>query len=157
MDNDFFGDEELALLRAHGIALFARRVIFDAQPPMAEAQIASLQALCAGPLPPELLALWRLTAGGRIDYDLHLHMNGNEESVAWSELFWNGGDGPRDLQGWIDHELEGARQAVDHGGEPWDGKLTLLPFGGFEDYDRVYAVVELSIPYSSPRIALRPL
>lgn len=142
MDNDFFGDEELALLRAHGIALFARRVIFDAQPPMAEAQITSLQALCAGPLPPELLALWRLTAGGRIDYDLHRHMNGNEESVLWSELYWNGGDGLRDLQGWIDHELEGARQAVDQGGDPWDGKLTLLPFGGFEDSDRVYAVVE---------------
>ena len=34
MDNDFFGDEELALLRSHGIALFARRVIFDARPPI---------------------------------------------------------------------------------------------------------------------------
>jgi len=142
MDNDFFGDEELALLRSHGIALFARRVIFDARPPMDEAQVAALQAQCAGPLPPELLSLWRLTAGGRIDYDLHLHMNGNEESVVWSELFYNGGDGPRDLQGWIDHERQGAQEAAADSGEPWDGKLTLLPFGGFEDCDRVYAVVE---------------
>lgn len=142
MDNDYFGDEELAQLRSHGIVLFARRVIFDAQPPMTEAQIAAVQALCAGPLPPELLALWRLSAGGRIDYDLHLHMNGNEETVVWNELFWNGSDGPRDLQGWIDHEREGAQQAAADSGEPWDGKLTLLPFGGFEDSDRVYAVVE---------------
>ncbi len=80
MTNDFSGDDELAQLREHGIALFARRVIFDARPPMTAAQVAALQALCAGPLPPELLSLWRLTAGGRIDYDLHLRMNGNEEA-----------------------------------------------------------------------------
>jgi len=142
MDNDFFGDDELALLRSHGIALFARRVIFDARPPMDEAEIAALQAQCAGPLPPELLSLWRLTAGGRLDYDLHLHMNGNEESVVWSELFSNGSDGPHDLQGWIDHERQGAQEAAADSGEAWDGKLTLLPFGGFEDCDRIYAVVE---------------
>jgi hypothetical protein len=142
MHNDYFGDEELAQLRSHGIVLFARRVVFDAQPPMAESQIAQLQALCAGPLPPELLALWRQSAGGRIDYDLHLHMNGNEESVVWSDLFWIGSEGPQDLQGWIDHEREGAREAAADSGEPWDGKLTLLPFGGFEDSDRIYAVVE---------------
>ena len=39
-------------------------------------------------------------------------------------------------------EREGARQAAAEGGEAWDGKLTLLPFGGFEDSDRIYAVVE---------------
>ncbi|MDM0018549.1 SMI1/KNR4 family protein [Variovorax saccharolyticus] len=142
MHNDYFGDEELAQLRSHGIVLFARRVIFEAQPPMAESQIAALQALCAGPLPPELLALWRQSAGGRIDYDLHLHMNGNEESVVWSDLFWSGSEGPQDLQGWVDHEREAAQEAAAQSGEPWDGKLTLLPFGGFEDSDRIYAVVE---------------
>lgn len=142
MDNDFFGDDELALLRSHGVVLFARRVIFDARPPMAEAEIEALQAQCAGPLPPELLALWRLCAGGRVDYDLHLRMNGNEESVVWSDLFWSGSEGPNDLQGWIAHEREGAQQAAMDGGEPWDGKLTLLPFAGFEDSDRIYAVVE---------------
>lgn len=142
MDNDYFGDDELALLRSHGVVLFARRVIFDARAPMPEAQIAALQAQCAGPLPPELLAMWRLCAGGRLDYDLHLHMNGNEESVVWSDLYWSGSEGPQDLQGWIDHEREGAEQAASEGGEPWDGKLTLLPFGGFEDSDRIYAVVE---------------
>jgi hypothetical protein len=142
-DDFFFGDEELSLLRAHGIVLFARRVIFDAQPPMTPGQMAAVQASCAGPLPPELVGLWQQTAGGRLDYDLHLHMNGNEESLEWNELFWNGSDGDRDLQGWIDHEFEGARAAAAQPGtEPWDGKLTLLPIGGCESHDRVYAVVE---------------
>ncbi|MGJ7507960.1 SMI1/KNR4 family protein [Variovorax sp. GT1P44] len=147
MDNDYFGDDELALLRAHGVVLFARRVIFDAQPPMTPEQIAAVQAVCAGPLPPELLALWRLTAGGRLDYDLHLRMNGTEESVGWSELFWNGSDAYLDLQGWIDHELQGAKEAAEESDEAWDGKLTLLPFGGLEDCDRIYAVVESGPDY----------
>ncbi|MBO9515110.1 MAG: SMI1/KNR4 family protein [Variovorax sp.] len=142
-----FSDDELAQLRTHGVVLFAKRVIFDAQPPMSAAQIAAVQAACAGPIPPDLLSLWRVTAGGRLDYDLHLHMNGNEESFSWNELFWNGSDTYHDLQGWIDHELEGAREAAAQSNEPWDGKLTLLPFGGFEYCDRVYAVVETGADY----------
>jgi hypothetical protein len=145
--SDDFADNELALLREHGIVLFAERVIFDARPPMPFEQIAAIQALCAGPLPPELVALWQQTAGGRIDYDLHLRMNGNEEAVSWNELFWNGSDGYHDLQGWIDHEREVAQEAAEAGGEPWDGKLTALPFGGFESGDRIYAVVEPGADY----------
>jgi hypothetical protein len=142
-----FSDDELAQLRTHGIVLFAKRVIFDAQPPMSAEQIAAVQAVCAGPLPPELLSLWRATAGGRLDYDLHLHMNGNEESFNWNELLWNGSDTYHDLQGWIDHELEGAKEAAAESADAWDGKLTLLPFGGFEYCDRVYAVVESGPDY----------
>ena len=137
-----FSVEELATLREHGVVLFADRVIFDAQPPMPEQQIAAVQALCAGPVPEPLLELWRQTAGGRLDYDLSLPMNGNIESVSWSELFWNGSDGYRDLQGWIEHEQELAEEAAEEDGRDWSGKLTHLPFGGFEYLDRVYAVVE---------------
>ncbi len=129
---DFFADDELVLLREHGIVLFADRVIFDARPPMTAAEMDAVQAVCAGPIPAQLAALWRETAGGRIDYDLSLRMNGNEEAVSWSELFWNGSDAEDDLQGWIAHELEGSP----------NGKLTALPFGGFEHCDRIYAVVE---------------
>lgn len=145
--SDFFADDELALLREHGIVLFAERVIFDARPPMPFEQIGAVQALCAGPIPPELVALWQQTAGGRIDYDLHLRMNGNEEAVSWSELFWNGSDGYHDLQGWIDHERQVAQEAAAAGDQPWDGKLTTLPFGGFEHSDRIYAVVEPGADY----------
>ncbi|WP_077000404.1 SMI1/KNR4 family protein [Variovorax sp. KK3] len=140
--SDHFADDELATLREHGIVLFAGRVIFDAQPPMTVEQISAVQALCAGPIPPELTALWQRTAGGRIDYDLHLRMNGSEEAVSWGELFWNGSDGYHDLQGWIAHEQESAREAAASRGEPWDGLLTALPFGGFEYSDRIYTVVE---------------
>ena len=137
-----FTPEELSTLREHGVVLFANRVIFDAQPPMPQARIADVQSLCAGPIPGGLLALWEVTAGGRLDYDLSLEMNGNLEGISWTELFWNGSDGYHDLQGWIDHELELAQEAAEESGEPWSGKLTHLPFGGFEYTDRIYAVVE---------------
>jgi hypothetical protein len=140
MTSDSFDDAELGRLREHGIVLFARRVIFDAAPPMPAGQIAAVQAACAGPLPPELLALWRQTAGGRLDYDLHLRINGNEEPVSWSELFRHGADAGGDLQAWIEYERQAASVAAGQAG--WDGKLVSLPFGGFEESDRLYAVVE---------------
>lgn len=142
MNDIRFTPDELSTLREHGIVLFADRVIFDAQPPMPQQQIDAVQALCSGPLPEALVALWRETAGGRLDYDLSLEMNGNLEGISWSELFWNGSDGYNDLQGWIEHEQELAQEAAGESGTPWSGKLTHLPFGGFEYTDRVYAVVE---------------
>jgi len=90
MHNIRFSPEEISTLRAHGVVLFADRVIFDAQPPMQAQQLAAVQALCAGPIPEALVALWQETAGGRLDYDLALPMNGNIESVSWSEIFWDG-------------------------------------------------------------------
>ncbi|WP_019654616.1 SMI1/KNR4 family protein [Variovorax atrisoli] len=142
MNDIRFTPDELTTLREHGIVLFADRVIFEAQPPMPQEQIDAVQALCSGPLPEALVALWRETAGGRLDYDLSLEMNGNLEGISWSELFWNGSDGYNDLQGWIDHEQELAQDAAEESGAPWSGKLTHLPFGGFEYTDRIYAVVE---------------
>jgi hypothetical protein len=142
MNNDQFSLEELATLREQGVVLFADRVIFDAQPPMPAQQIAAVQVLCTGPIPAPLVELWRQTAGGRLDYDLSLPMNGNMESFSWTELFWHGSDSYRDLPGWIAHEQELAQEAAEAAGRPWSGKLTHLPFGGFEYLDRVYAVVE---------------
>lgn len=140
-DTTTFSPEELATLRAHGVVLFGDRVIFDVQPLLPRARIDAIEAQCAGPLPEALVALWSQTAGGRLDYDLALPMNGNLESMSWSELFWDGSDGYRDLQGWIAHEQELAQEAADDDGRVWDGKLTHLPFGGFEYLERVYAVV----------------
>ena len=142
MNDIRFTTDELSTLREHGIVLFAERVIFDAQPPMPSQQIEAVQALCSGPLPEALVALWQETAGGRLDYDLSLEMNGNLEGISWNELFWDGSDGYHDLQGWIEHEQELAQEAAEENGTPWTGKLTHLPFGGFEYTDRIYAVVE---------------
>jgi len=142
MNDIRFTPDELSTLRQHGVVLFADRVIFDAQPPMPEAELAAVQAACAGPIPEALLGLWQQTAGGRLDYDLSLEMQGNLEAISWNEFFWNGSDGYNDLQGWIEHELELAEEAAQESGTPWSGKLTHLPFGGFEYTDRMYAVVE---------------
>ncbi len=131
-DAAYFSAHELTELRAHGVLIFAQRVIFDAQPPMPADQIAAVEAQCAGPLPAALVTLWQQSAGGRLDYDLSLRMNHCQEAISWCELFWNGSDGQRDLQGWITRELEQAPSS----------RLTRLPIGGFESSDRIYAVVD---------------
>jgi len=136
-----FSTLERDALRAQGIVLFANRIIFDAQPPMQEADIAAVQKVCAGPIPQRMLDLWRLSAGGSLDYDLSAEMAGNREALSWTELFYNGSDHYRDLQGWINHELELAEQASEQRGVIWDGKIEALPFGGFEYCDRIYVDV----------------
>jgi len=144
--SDSFTPAELAVLREHGIVLFAQRVIFDAQPPLADAAIDAIQVHCASPLPTQLRDLWRQTAGGRLDYDLHLSMDGNDEALSWSELFYDGSSGYRDLAGWIEHESELARQAAQALGQTWDGRVHYLPIGGFEHLDRIYVVTDEQHP-----------
>ncbi|KQZ96644.1 SMI1/KNR4 family protein [Achromobacter sp. Root565] len=140
--SEFFTSGELLALREHGIAVFADRLLIDVQPPISDARIAEIQAVCEGPLPPALLDLWRLTAGGELAYDLRAQMDGNEEALSWSELFYDGSDQYRDLQGWIEHEQECAEEAAAEDGATWNGKLRYLPIGGFEYCDRIYVAVE---------------
>lgn len=140
--SDFFSSDDIRALREHGIALFADRVLIGVQPPLTEARIAEIETACAGPLPEALRALWRLTAGGELAYDLRANMDGNEEALSWAELFYDGSDHYRDLQGWIEHEQECAEEAATEHGETWNGKLRYLPIGGFEYCDRVYVTVE---------------
>lgn len=137
-----FSPAQVDKLRAHGIELFAGRVIFDAQPPMDEDAIAAVQEHCAGPLPPALLALWRQTAGGRLNYDLSLEVATSDgpriEEIGWSELFYRGSDTYNDLQGWIEHEQDQLWEAAEEAGRDCDDKLHYLPIGGFEYLDRIY-------------------
>ncbi|MBZ0235054.1 MAG: SMI1/KNR4 family protein [Deltaproteobacteria bacterium] len=127
-----FTDRELATLREHGVAIFADRVIFDAQPPMSDAAIEQIAAQCAGPLPEALVALWRTTAGGSLDYDLSVRFGDDHvEALSWTELYYHRSDGVLDLQGWIDHELE----------QTPGKKLLALPIGGFEHVERIYVFV----------------
>lgn len=140
--SEFFTSDEQRALREHGIAVFADRLLIDVQPPLSDTRIAEIQAMCEGPLPPALLELWRLTAGGELVYDLRAQMDGNEEALSWSELFYDGSDQYRDLQGWIEHEQECAQEAAAEDGVAWNGKLRYLPIGGFEYCDRIYVAVE---------------
>lgn len=137
-----FSPDDVRVLREHGIALFADRVLIAVQPPLSDARIAEIESACAGPLPPALRDLWRLTAGGELAYDLHARMNGNEEALSWAELFYDGSDHYRDLQGWIEHEQECAETAATEDGETWNGTLRYLPIGGFEYCDRIYVATE---------------
>lgn len=126
-----FSQAELEQLRQCGVVFFAGRVIYEAQPPMDQVLLDEVRAQCAGALPPDLLELWALTAGGSLDYELTLEMGGNQEAISWTELFYHGSDHYHDLPGWIEHEQEAA-----------EGPLRYLPIGGFEYCDRVYLCVD---------------
>ena len=141
-DGREFSADEIAQLRAHRIEIFANRVIYDAQPPLSAEKLAVIQGLCGGEIPRDLLALWNVTAGGRLAYDLTVRMDENEEAVSWSELFYEGSGGYRDLIEWIEHERELAQEAHEHRGETWNGKLGVVPIGGFEYCDRIYVVTD---------------
>tara|TARA_A100001391_G_scaffold19732_3_gene10859 strand:- start:3358 stop:3822 length:465 start_codon:yes stop_codon:yes gene_type:complete len=137
-----FTQDELQQLRKHDIVIWADRVIFEAQPPISEDALRDIRQRIRGSLPEDLLSLWRLTAGGRLDYDLRLTMQGNQEAISWAELFYHDSDGYRDLPGWIEHEQALAEEAAEARGHNWDGKIEALPIGGFEYCDRIYVVTD---------------
>ncbi len=110
------------------MAVFAGRLILDAQPPVTDAVLAAVAEHCAGPLPPPLIDLWRTSFGGSLHYDLRAGIGGNEVAVSLRELFHPDSDGYQDLWGWIEHE----RELID------GARLSHLPIGGFEYLDRVY-------------------
>ncbi|WP_433800279.1 hypothetical protein [Actinomycetospora sp. CA-084318] len=133
-----FTDPERDALAAHGFALFAGRIVLDAEPPLPPARLDEIERACAGPLPTALRELWSTTAGGRLDYDLDARVGDHLVALSWNELFFRGSDGYRDLDGWMAHELELAEDAArEHGTEPVT-RLDALPIGGFEYLDRIY-------------------
>ena len=134
-----FTDPERDELAAHGFVLFAGRVVLDAQPPLTTARLDEIEQHCAGPLPTALRELWAATAGGELDYDLSVDLGDHLVLLSWSELFFRGSDGYRDLTGWIAHELELASDAAEErGDDPLAVRLDALPIGGFEYTDRIY-------------------
>jgi hypothetical protein len=133
----------------HGVAVFEDRLILEARAPITDAEIAAIEARCAGPIPPGLLALWRLSFGGQIDYGLSVDYGEVVHSFSFTELFYPGSDHYFDLWGWIDREAEFAQEAADEQGEAWSGKLAYLPFGGFEYLERLYVSTQPGPDYGS--------
>jgi hypothetical protein len=129
--SDSLSDEELRVAHAAGIAVFADRLILEAQPAIDEATLDAVAERCAGPLPEQLIALWRTAFGGRLDYDLHVPIDGHVEQLSFSELFYPGSRDYHDLWGWIDHECGLTPES------PLD-RLVHLPIGGFEYLERIY-------------------
>lgn len=127
-------ERELGVLGEAGLALFAGRLVLDAQPPIDHAVLGAVAERCAGPLPDPLVALWRTTFGGRLDYDLRTDLDGQDVPLSFAELFYPDSGGYHDLWGWIDHECELAEESR----PDWSGRLVHLPIGGFEYLERVY-------------------
>jgi hypothetical protein len=138
---------EIELLRNHGIVIFEDRVIFEAQPPITDDAFEQVQRNCVGPIPQELRELWSVTAGGWLDYDANLELEGGNHPFTWSELFYAGANTYFDLTGWIERELENLEEDCAESGMPFPGLLSWLPIGGFEYLDRVYVCVEMGDEY----------
>jgi hypothetical protein len=127
-------DREHRVLGEAGLAVFAGRLILDAQPPIDDAVLGAVAERCAGPLPEPLVALWRTAFGGRLDYDLRTDLDGQYVPLSFVELFYPDSGGYHDLWGWIDHECELAAEHL----PDWSGRLVHLPIGGFDYLERVY-------------------
>lgn len=138
---------ELGCLRKHELALFENRIIFDAQPPIDDDTLRKIQERCTGPIPEQLVALWKVSFGGTLDYDLRVSFADHEARASFSELFYPDSDGYHDLWGWIDHELElGEREKLDH-----------LPVGGFEYLVRFYVQVKPGPEHGAVSVWMRGL
>jgi hypothetical protein len=125
---------ERSVLTEAGLAVFAGRVVLEAQPGIDDATLAAVAERCAGPLPVPLVALWRTTFGGRLDYDLRADLDGHDVTLSFTELFYPDSGDYHDLWGWIEHEHALAQEHL----PGWSGRLEHLPIGGFEYLDRLY-------------------
>jgi len=132
--------EEQATLRQHGLAVYRDKIITEAQPPITDAQIAEVEAKLTKPIPEELLALWRTSFGGSLDYVLDASFGEHRYSASFRELFYPDSDHYHDLFGWIEHELElsNENEEDDRERRPEIVRLPVLPFGGFEYLERLY-------------------
>lgn len=124
------------------VQVFEGRIILDCQPPITDAALNAIAGRCVGPIPADLERLWRQTFGGKLDYGLSVAFGEHVHEFSFTELFYPGSDHYRDLDGWIEHEIELAEEAAGQTGAQFSGRLSYLPFGGFEYLDRLYVCVE---------------
>jgi hypothetical protein len=137
-----FSAEELQALRARGLLVFADRLLFEAQPPVTGDVLERIQARLSGPIPQAVIDLWRVCFGASLDYDLSVDFGGGRvHPVSFTELFYPGSRGYKDLWGWIDHEARLAKDAAEERDETWSGRIDYLPIGGFEYPCRIYVDV----------------
>jgi hypothetical protein len=130
-----FDEAEREALLARGIAFFEDRPIVDSPGPIDDATAEEIEAHIGGPIPEGLLALWRASFGGRVDYSVIADVDGTSVAFAFQELFSVTPGSYRDIFGWIDHEEILAADAAEEAGTA-PAPLDYLPFGGFEYLDR---------------------
>lgn len=135
--------------RPDAVQVFEGRIILDAQPPITDAALNAIAERCAGPVPPDLERLWRQAFGGTLDYSLSVAFGEHVHEFSFTELFYSGSEHYRDLDGWIAHEIELAEAAATEARTRFSGKLSYLPFGGFEYLERLYVCVEPGPDYGA--------
>jgi len=131
------------------VAIFEDRLILHARAPITDDERNEIESRCAGPIPPGLDQLWRISFGGQIDYGLSVEFDQVVHEFGFTQLFYPGSDHYHDLFGWMDHEAEGGAAAAERAGSDWQGKLAYLPFGGFEYLERLYVCVETGPDYGA--------
>jgi hypothetical protein len=137
-----FTNSELSLMRQLGVAIFRDKLILNAQPPITDIQIASVRTKVDGEIPPELIALWRTSFGGALDYDYEVVFGEHLYTASLRELFYPGSDHYLDLDGWIEHELEMAQEVAEEESKPIPHRTPFVPFGGFEYLERFYVSLQ---------------
>lgn len=125
-----FTSEELKALREYQITIYRGKVILDAQPPISQPQLDEIQALLTDEIPEDLIELWKLSFGGRLDYDYDVVFGSHVFSASLKELFYTDSDHYRDIIGWTKDEMYNRK------------KSQLLPFAGFEYLERAFIILD---------------
>lgn len=133
-----FTGKEVKFLRQMGIAVYRNKIILDAQSPISASQLAAVEDQVDGELPRELIEMWKSSFGGSLDYDYQVEFGTYLYSASLRELFYFESDHYRDLEGWIDHELELAQETAEDNEEAIPERIQYLPFAGFEYLERFY-------------------
>lgn len=133
-----FTDMERLVLRDLRVAIFRNKIILEAQHPVTDAELADVEKRIDGKVSPELVALWKTSFGGTLDYDYEIAFGNHLYSASLRELFYPGSHHYRDLNGWIEHELEECQEIAEEQGNPIPKRSPLIPFGGFEYLERFY-------------------
>lgn len=156
---DAITGEERACLRRVRLAVFADRLIADAQPPMSARQQAMIEASFGRALPPGLLDLWRTSFGGRMDYRYVVRLNGELHYPNLRQLWYPGwravGPGTvadeRDFLNVVgaasrpEANFQRYRKGVRRRAPParWRGGQTVFaPLGGFELYSTFHVALD---------------
>lgn len=136
-----FTDIERELMDKHRLAIFEDRLILDAQPPIDNETIHKIEQHLSGPIPEELLELWKVSFGGELDYNLHLIHEGEPVEISLDQLFYPQSNHYFDLWGWINFKIEWHREQAEEIGSKFVDKLDYLPFAGYDELIRCYLCV----------------
>ncbi|WP_459555757.1 SMI1/KNR4 family protein [Lacunimicrobium album] len=132
-----FSDDENEVLRKLGIVVYRGKLILEARNPITNEEVAAVEEKIGCRIPRDLLALWKTSFGGALDYDYRATFGNYIYLTGLRELYFPESKHYHDLYGWIDSELEAAQEAA-MDDEDFLVYTPYLPFGGYEYLQRAY-------------------